>query len=86
MLCLALVMVGGMISAVHNHAQDNLSHQDCGLCVTAHMAVQVAVAVTPVCVARVYTRYETASPLPSHQFTPEFALFSRPPPADLTRS
>jgi hypothetical protein len=80
-LCIALVMVGGIVSVTHTHSQREISHQDCGLCVTAHMAVQVAVTVTQVCVAKVFTRVEASLPVASHDFTPQFALFSRPPPA-----
>ena len=85
-LCIALIMVGGVITATHNHSHGEATHQDCGLCVTAHMAVQVAVTVTQVCVAQVFTRVEASNPVASHQFTPQFALFSRPPPADSNRS
>jgi hypothetical protein len=82
-LCIALIMIGGVVSVTHTHSQDEISHQDCGLCVTAHMAVQVAVTVTQVCVAQVFTRVEAFRPIASHDFAPQFALFSRPPPADL---
>ena len=80
-LCIALIMVGGVVSASHTHSQHETNHQDCGLCATAHMAVQIAVTVTQVCVAQVFTRVEASRPLASHDFTPQFALFSRPPPA-----
>jgi hypothetical protein len=80
-LCICLMMVGGVVSATHTHSQREISHQDCGLCVTAHMAVQVAVTVTQVCVAEVFTRVEVSRPIASRDFTPQFALFSRPPPA-----
>jgi quinol-cytochrome oxidoreductase complex cytochrome b subunit len=80
-LCIALIMVGGVVAATHTHSQGEISHQDCGLCVTAHMAVQVAVTVTQVCVAQVFTRVEASRPVASHDFIPQFALFSRPPPA-----
>jgi hypothetical protein len=85
-LCVSLVMVGGIVSVTHTHSQGENSHQDCGLCVTAHMAVQVAVSVTHVFVSQVFTRVEASRPLASHDFSPQFALFSRPPPADLDRS
>ena len=85
-LCISLLMLGGIIAATHTHSQGEVSHQDCGLCVTAHMAVQVAVTVTQVCVAQVFTRVEASDPVASLQFTPQFALFSRPPPADWNRS
>jgi quinol-cytochrome oxidoreductase complex cytochrome b subunit len=81
-LCIALIMVGGVVSATHTHSQRETSHQDCGLCVTAHMAVQIAVTVTQVCVAhQVFTRVEASNPVARPQFAPQFALFSRPPPA-----
>ena len=85
-LCIALIMVGGIVAVTHTHSQREINHQDCGLCVTAHMAVQVAVTVTQVCVAQVFTRVEASRPVASHDFTPQFALFSRPPPAGLNRA
>jgi hypothetical protein len=84
--CITLVMLGGVVSVSHSHSQGEATHQDCGLCVTAHMAVQVAVTVTQVFVAQVFTRVEAACPVARPQFTPQFALFSRPPPASLDRS
>lgn len=80
-LCIALILVGGVVAATHTHSQREVNHQDCGLCVTAHMAIQVAMAVTQVSVAQVFTRVEASTPVASFQFTPQFALFSRPPPA-----
>lgn len=80
-LCITLIMVGGIVAATHTHSQHETNHQDCGLCVTAHMAIQVAVAVTQVSVTQVFTRVEASTPVASFQFTPQFALFSRPPPA-----
>ena len=80
-LCIALIMVGGVVSATHTHSNREINHQDCSLCVTAHMAVQIAVTVTQVCVAQVFTRVEASRPIASHDFIPQFALFSRPPPA-----
>lgn len=85
-LCISLLMVGGVVSATHSHAHEDVSHQDCGLCVTAHMAIQVAVSVTTVQVTEVFTRVEAYRPVAAHEFTPQFALFSRPPPADANRS
>jgi hypothetical protein len=79
-------MLGGVVSATHTHTHSDISHQDCGLCVTAHMAIQVAVSVTHVFVFEVFDRVEVARSLCSHDTTPQFALFSRPPPADLNRS
>jgi hypothetical protein len=84
--CIALIMLGGVVSATHTHSQQEISHQDCGLCVTAHMAVQVAVTVTQVCVMQVFTRVEVSRPVARAQYIPQFALFSRPPPSGLNRS
>src|SRR5262249_16109914 len=36
LLCIALVVAGGTVQAVHVHPQGDLSHSDCALCVTAH--------------------------------------------------
>ena len=80
-LCISLIMVGGVVAATHTHSQREIAHQDCGLCVTAHMAVQVAVTVTHVSVAQVFSPVEASRPVASHDFIPQFALFSRPPPA-----
>jgi hypothetical protein len=85
-LCISLVMLGGVLYATHSHSHSDVAHQDCGLCVTAHMAVQVAVSVTHVFVSEVFTRVEASRPIASHDFIPQFALFSRPPPADLNRA
>jgi hypothetical protein len=82
-LCIALLTVGGVLAATHTHTHSDASHQDCGLCVTAHMAVQVAAAVTYVFVFAVFARIEVACDLVAHESVPQFALFSRPPPADL---
>lgn len=85
-LCISLLMVGSVVAAAHSHTDGEVPHPNCGLCVTAHMAVQVAVTVTQVCVAQVFTRVEASTPVASFQFTPQFALFSRPPPSGLNRS
>jgi hypothetical protein len=85
-LCISLLMLGGVVSATHSHVAADMSHQDCGLCVSAHMAIQVAASVTQVFVSAVFTRVEAANPVVQRYFIPQFALFSRPPPADLNLS
>jgi len=80
-VCIALVMLGGVISATHVHSPREITHQECGLCVTAHMAVQITVSVTHVCVIHIFTNVEASRPVTRTQFIPQFALFSRPPPA-----
>jgi hypothetical protein len=85
-LCIALVMLGGILSAAHVHAQGDVEHPECGLCATAHMAIQVTAPAPQIVTVQVYTEVETPTPVARPQFTPQFALFSRPPPADLNRS
>jgi len=80
-LCISLIMVAGVVAAAHTHSQHEITHSDCSLCVTAHVAVQIAVTVTPICIAQVFTRVEASSPVARAQFIPQYALFSRPPPA-----
>jgi len=85
-LCICLVVAAGVVSATHSHCGGEASHQDCSLCVTVHMTVQIASSVTQVVTSQVFTRVDASSPVERPQFTPQFALFSRPPPAGLDRS
>ena len=85
-MCISLVLLGSVLYATHSHTHSDVAHQDCGLCVTAHMAAQEAVPVTHVFVSEVFTRVDASRPIAAHEFTPQFALFSRPPPADLNRA
>jgi hypothetical protein len=81
LLCITLVVVCGTIQVVHTHPQGDISHSDCALCVTAHVAVQAAAA--PVVlhhVAPVVSRVEAfVAPRPAQTLS-TFALFTRPPP------
>jgi len=85
-LCISVVLLGGMVSVTHSHRALGKSHPDCGLCLVAHTAIQAGTPAPQIFVVRVFTRVE-ASPqapdLPSIALDP---LFSRPPPADLTRA
>jgi hypothetical protein len=85
-LCIWLVLLGGVLSAAHTHAQGDVSHADCGLCVAAHMAVQVAAPPPQIVVVQVFTEVEAFRPVARLQFIPQFDLYSRPPPANLDRS
>jgi hypothetical protein len=85
-LCIALVMLGSILSAAHVHAHGDVEHPECGLCATAHMAVQVTAPAPQIVTVQVYTEVETPAPVARPQFIPQFALFSRPPPADSNRS
>src|SRR5271154_493663 len=85
-LCISLVLLGGVLSGAHTHAQGDISHADCALCVVAHTAVQVAPPPPLVVVVQVFTKVEAFHPIARLQFIPQFSLYSRPPPAALDRS
>ncbi|MGA7521602.1 MAG: hypothetical protein WBW84_03920 [Acidobacteriaceae bacterium] len=78
-LCIALVLFTGIVHATHSHANGRID-PDCSLCMTAHHAVQIVVAVTVVISSRPVVRYvaETFSPLPRQRFV--IKLANRPPP------
>jgi hypothetical protein len=79
-LCIALVMLSGMIQAAHFHPADQPDH-DCALCLAAHSMAYVA----PPVVLHVSVRPVAASVTPQTIFRPRpalhFRLASRPPPA-----
>ena len=84
-LCVALILLGGMLSATHTHGRSSVAHADCGLCVVAHTAVQTGTPAPQIFVFQVFTRVGVA---PEISVVPAIALdplFSRPPPADLNR-
>lgn len=79
MVCIALVLLTGVLQVTHTHADGQIDH-DCSLCVTAHNAVQIVVAVTLVMTSRPVARWvaETFAPLPRQRFV--LKLANRPPP------
>jgi hypothetical protein len=82
LLCIALVIACGTIQAIHVHPDADLSHADCPLCATAHVAVQVVEPPVTLHVAPVVSMVEAYLPtIPSRTLT-TFALFTRPPPVD----
>ncbi|HTX74558.1 MAG TPA: hypothetical protein VMD29_00040 [Terracidiphilus sp.] len=78
-VCVALVLLTGILQVTHTHANGQIDH-DCSLCVTAHTAVHIVVAVTLVISSRPIARYvaETFTPLPRQRFV--LKLANRPPP------
>lgn len=79
-LCIALVLMSGMIQAAHFHADGQTDH-DCSLCLTVHTVAQASAPIAlcftsqeiePLAVARTIARPRTAL---------HFRLSSRPPPA-----
>jgi hypothetical protein len=85
-LCIALVMFGSILSVAHTHTDGGASHADCGLCVVAHMSVEATTAPVQIPVVYVFAEIEPSIPVSRPQPAPEFALFSRPPPAASDRS
>jgi hypothetical protein len=84
-LCIALILVAGTLSVTHTHA-DGRVHSDCGLCVTAHASVHASAPPPQILMSAVFVEIEASRPIARPQSAPQFALFSRPPPADSNRS
>lgn len=80
-VCVLLVVVFGVVQVAHTHSGGAAAHADCGLCIAAHVSVQVAYAPAAAPPAVVFTAVE---PVPVSVVPPAlstFALFTRPPPA-----
>jgi hypothetical protein len=82
LLCVLLVLATGTIQAVHSHPVGDISHADCALCVTAHVAVEVAQPPVALVVASVVSAVEVFDPSTRTKTFFTFALFTRPPPVD----
>jgi hypothetical protein len=82
LLCIGLVLACGTIQAVHVHPDGDISHADCPLCATAHVAVQVVVPPVTLHIAPVVEMVEALIPALRPKALSIFALFTRPPPAD----
>ncbi|WP_353071691.1 hypothetical protein [Tunturiibacter gelidiferens] len=82
LLCVLLVLATGTIQAVHSHPVDDISHADCALCVTAHVAVEVAQPPVTLFVASVVSAIEVFDPTTRTKTFFTFALFTRPPPVN----
>ncbi|WP_183812855.1 hypothetical protein [Tunturibacter empetritectus] len=82
LLCVLLVLTTGTIQAVHSHPVGDISHTDCALCITAHVAVEVAEPPVALVVASVVSAVEVFDPSTRMKTFFTFALFTRPPPVD----
>jgi hypothetical protein len=78
-VCIALVLLTGVLQVTHSHANGQIDH-DCSLCVTAHHAVQIVVAVTLVLSSQpvAHRIADQFTPLPRQRFV--LKLANRPPP------
>ena len=54
-------MLGSVLYAAHTHSRGDVSHLDCGLCVTAHMAVQAAAVLVFAAIADIASNAELLS-------------------------
>ncbi len=81
-LCIALVLVSGVIQAAHFHAGGQTDH-DCALCLAAHQiahaAAPIALPFNSLAVAAVTVPRTLQRPRPAVAFR----LVSRPPPSPL---
>jgi hypothetical protein len=82
LLCVLLVLATGTIQAVHSHPVGEISHADCALCVTAHVAIEVVQPPVTLAVASVVSAIEVFDPLTRTKTFFTFALYTRPPPVD----
>jgi hypothetical protein len=80
--CITLIVACGTIQAVHVHPRADVSHADCSLCVTAHIAVDVCHPQVMPAVVHVVSYVEAVTPPARSTTLSTFALFTRPPPAD----
>ncbi|HZD49250.1 MAG TPA: hypothetical protein VE178_10940 [Silvibacterium sp.] len=79
-VCIALVLMAGMIQVAHTHASGQPSH-DCSLCIVAHQVVQVVAPITLALSSQSVAApaVEPTRELPNRPLF--FKLSSRPPPA-----
>jgi hypothetical protein len=80
-VCIALVLMSGLIQAAHFHASGQPDH-DCALCVAAHHAVRGTPAVALLVSSSAVARLIAPSSIHHPRRAVFFRLASRPPPAD----
>jgi hypothetical protein len=83
LLCIALVFVCGTVQAVHVHPDGDISHADCPLCAIAHVSVQIGGQSASLHFTPVVSTVEAFLALARSRTFSIFALFTRPPPADV---
>lgn len=82
-LCIGLVALGTTVQVAHSHLDKDASHADCSLCVIAHVGAEAVPAPVTLAVATFVSLIETTSPVTRPAAVLTFALFTRPPPADV---
>lgn len=78
-LCIALVLMSGMIQAAHFHVSGEPDH-DCSLCLTVHSVAQVATPIVLHLTSRPVERLSALRPIARPRPAVHFRLASRPPP------
>lgn len=78
-VCVALVLMSGMVQAAHFHA-DGAPDHDCALCVAAHHVARAAAPITLNFSSLRITSLTAARTLFVPQRKVDFRLSSRPPP------
>lgn len=78
-VCIALVLMSGMIQAAHFHAMGQTDH-DCTLCVAAHHVATVAAPIALDCSSLAVAPITVARSFENPGRTAFFRLASRPPP------
>lgn len=84
-LCIGLLLAAGTLSATHAHS-DGASHADCGLCSIAHVDMIAAASDVLVTLPQVFEKISFNLPPAPHCELVRFELFTRPPPANASRS
>ncbi len=79
-LCMALVILSGTISATHSHQQSADDHGSCSLCVTAHAVAQVAATPAQVVIVRLFQSLIPTAPITRPRTFIHAELYTRPPP------
>jgi len=79
-VCIALVLMSGMVQAAHMHAGGAPDH-DCALCVAAHQVAHAASPVALDCVSLAVASVAPARSLRMPRRAVFFRLISRPPPS-----
>jgi len=79
-LCIALVLMSGMVQAAHFHAPGGADH-DCALCVAAHHVAHTTQLITLDISSLPVTPLTAACSLVRPRRAVFFRFFSRPPPS-----
>jgi hypothetical protein len=80
LMCVLLVVVAGTVQVAHSHADGEVTHADCSLCVAAHIAVHLAQTPVEAPPVALVTALEAEPPSIMPVPLSTFALFTRPPP------